>query len=187
MKTSKLDYQNSYKSDRTRLGNFFYDMTMHGSIFLMKHMWLYYVLNLTWGIIYTLIGFVMFTFMVPFTFLFRKHFRPQIGRFAKAYYLQEGHNWGGLEGVFFFFVANDMGEYWTLHTKQHEFGHSFQNALYGPFNIFLTLIPSVCRYWYQTIRDKKGLSNKPYDLAWFEGSASETGKYYYTHYMKDCL
>ena len=45
----------------------------------------------------------------------------------------------------------------------HEFGHSFQNAILGPFMIFLVSIPSAIRYWYQTIRESKGKTNKPYD------------------------
>ena len=159
-----------YQSQRTWLGRFFYNLTMKWCKWLSKHMWLWYVLNLTWGLIYTLIGafmalFVMVTFKV----------KPK--KFYNVYYMMFGDNWGGLEGVFFIFIALNMGDEWTQRTKEHEFGHSFQNALFGPFNIFLTLIPSAVRYWHQRIRESKGKSNKPYDLIWFEGSASDGGKY----------
>lgn len=158
---------------RTKLGTFFYNLTMRFSRFLTHHMWLWYVLNLTWGLPYTIIGAAMYLFVM--VFLHRQDLA--LHRFGPLHAAQFGRNWGGLEGVFFIFVANDMGNAWTLHTYQHEFGHSFQNALYGPFNFVLALIPSVIRYWYQTLRERKGKTNKPYDLAWFEGSATDAGAY----------
>lgn len=147
-----------------------YSITMGWSSWLSKHMWLWYLLNLTWGILYTLIG-----AFIALGLLITGH-KPY--KYKHVWCFEVGDNWGGLEGVFFIFVAKNMGGSWTQHTKEHEFGHSFQNALYGPFNIFLTLIPSASRYWYQVIRDKKHLPNKPYDLAWFEESATDTGHNY---------
>lgn len=160
---------------RTKLGTFFYNLTMRFSRFLTRHIWLWYVLNLTWGLPYTLIGAFMSLFVNLFYHRKGGSFRRTNYKYGPLHVTQFGRNWGGLEGVFFIFVANDMGTTWTEHTRQHEFGHSFQNALFGPFNIFLTLIPSVCRYWYQEFRGRKGKTNKPYDLAWFEGSASDAG------------
>lgn len=159
-----------YQSERTKLGRFMYSLTIKGSKWLSKHMWLWYLLNLTWGIVYTLIG----GFIALFLKLF---FKAKFEKYQKVYCAMFGDNWGGLEGVFFIFVALNMGENWTEHTKKHEYGHSFQNAIFGVFNIFLTLIPSAIRYWYQRIRIKKGKSNKPYDLIWFEGSATDIGEY----------
>lgn len=158
---------------RTKLGTFFYNLTMRFSRFLTHHMWLWYILNLTWGLPYTVVGAAMYLFVR--VFLRRQDLA--LHRFGPLHAAQFGRNWGGLEGVFFIFVANDMGKAYTLHTYQHEFGHSFQNALYGPFNFVLALIPSVVRYWYQEFRDRKGKGNKPYDLAWFEGSATDAGAY----------
>lgn len=160
----------NYQSQRTKFGRFMYSLTMKWSKWLSKHMWLWYVLNLTWGLIYTLIG----AFIALFVKLF---FKVKFEKYQRVYCATFGDNWGGLEGVFFIFVALNMGDDYTEHTKRHEYGHSFQNALFGPLNIFLTLIPSCTRYWYQTIRSKKGKSNKPYDLAWFEESATDTGEY----------
>lgn len=157
---------------RTKLGTFFYSLTMRFSRFLTRHMWLWYVLNLTWGLPYTLLSAAMYAFVRVFR---RRSLTTH--RFGPLHAVQFGRNWGGLGGVFFIFVANDMGDEWTLHTYQHEFGHSFQNALYGPFNFVLALIPSVIRYWYQTIRERNGKENKPYDLVWFEGSATDAGAY----------
>jgi hypothetical protein len=72
-----------------------------------------------------------------------------------------------------------MSDAYTLHTKCHELGHTYQNALWGPFTIFLVAIPSAIRYWYQIIREKQGKPNKPYDSVYFEGSASYIGETLY--------
>ena len=45
----------NYQNQRTKYGKFMFNLVLRGSKFLMKHMWLYYVLNYTWGIIMTLI------------------------------------------------------------------------------------------------------------------------------------
>lgn len=86
-----------------------------------------------------------------------------------------GDNWGGLEAGLFIFVANNMGDEWYLHTRCHEYGHSYQNALFGPFTIFIVSIPSIYRYWRNIYRIKHNIDDVPYDLAWFEGSASDLG------------
>ena len=59
--------------------------------------------------------------------------------------------------------------------NNHEYGHTFQNAILGPFFIFIVAIPSAIRYWYQTIREKQNKENKDYDLIWFEGGATDIG------------
>jgi hypothetical protein len=159
-----------YQSQRTKLGQLLYTITLKCGTYLSKHIWLWYFLNLTWGIIFTFVGAVM-----ALGLLITGH-KPY--KYKHVLCFQFGNNWGGLEGSFFIFVANNMGDDWTQHTREHEFGHSFQNAIYGPFNMLITYFPSVARYWYQQIRYKKGLSNKPYDLAWFEESASDIGHNY---------
>lgn len=135
--------------------------------YLSNHMWLYYLLNLTWGLLGTLMGSVIALVLII------TGNKPI--RYGPCYYFIIGKSWGGFEGVFFFLIADCMPKEHTEHTKEHEFGHSFQNALFGPFMIFVVLIPSIVRYWHQRIRQSKGLSNADYDSIWFEGSASEGG------------
>ena len=150
-----------------------YLLMMRAGKFLERHMWLYYLLNYTWGMITTLTGWltIFFCWLV---------LAKDIHRHGPAHYIAIGDNWGGLEFGVCFLVANNMGEAWTLHTKQHETGHSFQNAVLGPFMIFLVAIPSACRYWYQVIAGKHGktFSADWYDNAWFEGSATRIGEEY---------
>lgn len=45
--------------ERTKIGTSLYNMTVKWGEFLNKHMWLYYLLNYTWGIIMTLVGWII--------------------------------------------------------------------------------------------------------------------------------
>lgn len=165
-----------YQEQRTKYGKFMFNVMLKGSRFLMKHMWLYYLLNYTWGIIMTLIGWIV----LGFVRLFLRKKVVDHGRFGPCHYAMLFNNWGGLELGTNFLLADNMGKAWTLHTKQHETGHTFQNALLGPLAIFLIFIPSAIRYWLTTF----GKINSPYDLIWFEGSASTIGEEYYNNYLR---
>ena len=104
----------------------------------------------------TLTGWVMYGFCL----LFLRKYVGEKGKFMHCHYLTVFDHWGGLEMGINFFTDRQP----SLHTQCHECGHTIQNALYGPFFIFLIGIPSAVRYWYQAIRSRKGLQNKPYDL-----------------------
>ena len=164
-----------YQEQRTKYGKFMFNVMLKGSKFLMKHMWLYHLLNYTWGIIMTLIGWIVLGFVRVFL---RKKV-VEHGKFGPCHYIMLFDKWGGLELGTNFLLANNMGKEWTLHTKQHETGHTFQNALLGPLAIFLIFIPSAIRYWLTTF----GKIDSPYDLMWFEGSASTIGEEYYNNYL----
>lgn len=159
--------------ERSKIGGCMYSFTMRVGKFLGRHMWIYYLLNYTWGIIMTFIGWAALLFC-------RMFLDKRIGRHGPACYVTIGDNWGGLELGKCFLVADNMGERWTEHTKNHEMGHSFQNAIYGPFAIFIVAIPSACRYWHQRIMRRRGKSfpSDWYDSAWFEGSATDMGDWY---------
>ena len=158
-----------YQEQRTWIGKAMFNITVRCGGFLSRHMWLYYVLNYTWGIIMTLVGWIAYLFAR----LFLRRKIVEVGRFGPSHYVMLGDNWGGLEMGTNFFLADNMGDLWTLHTKQHEMGHTFQNAIFGPFTIFLVFLPSAIRYWYRRLT--KG-EKKDYDAIWFEGSASTVGK-----------
>ena len=169
-----------YQEKRTLYGKFMFNFLLKCSKFLMKHMWLYYILNYIWGILTTIIGWIVLGFV-------RLFFRNKVvehGKFGPCHYAMLFNNWGGLELGTNFILADNMGKNWTLHTKCHEMGHTFQNAILGPFAIFLVFLPSVIRYWYQEFRSRKGKDNKPYDLIWFEGNATTVGEYYYQNYLQ---
>lgn len=181
---SYWDYDsNNYKGERTKIGNFFYNITKNATAFLMKHIWLYYALNYSWGIITVIIGWLLLGFLKLF---FNKKI-VQEGKFGPAHFIMIFDNWGGLEMGVNFLLATKMGEDYSLHTKCHETGHTFQNAIYGPLAIFLIYLPSAIRYWYQRIRRKHGKQNKDYDAIWFEESATDIGSLYYKKYLEKTI
>lgn len=152
--------------DRTTYGKMMYAFTMKAGRFLMRHPFLAQFLGITWGILGTIMGALM-TLVIALLPIKKKS-----GNFNGFPYIIFGDNWGGFNAVFTLFIADNMGESWTLHTKQHESGHAFQNSIFGPFTPFLITIPSIIRYWVQRL-SKKG---KPYDAIWFEGSATDLGE-----------
>ena len=153
---------------RTKAGQALYSFTVKAGCFLVRHRALAQILGVTWGCLGLLIGLVE---MIVVNVLPCKR---SYGNFNGFPFVMFGDNWGGLEGGFCFFVADNMGDEWTLHTKRHETGHCFQNAVFGPFMVFLVMIPSAIRYW---IRKAKP-SSVPYDAVWYEGSSTEIGTYY---------
>lgn len=105
---------------------------------------LYYILNCTWGCIMTLIGAVV---ALALLCVGKKPLRH-----AGCTYFNVGKSWGGMElGCFFLTDSHD-----SEHTKNHEFGHSLQNCLWGPLFPFVVCIPSAIRYWLREFKTQKG-------------------------------
>lgn len=138
---------------------------------------LYWIWQLTWGGLTTIVGLLVTTFCI----LFLKG-KPHRNGFS--YIVEVGGNWGGLElgavALCGSYNTRNSGCYnpkWFEHTRRHEFGHSLQNLIFGPFTLFVVDIPSACRYWYQRIMGKKGkkFAADWYDSAWFEGTATRWG------------
>ena len=134
--------------------------------------YLYWFIQLTWGIITTTLGFLV-------TFILRCFGRPS---YKNGYGMitTVGGNWGGLSlGPFAFCGTYNEKDskayypYWYEHTRRHEFGHSFQVLIFGPLWLFVVALPSAIRYWYQRLTPKK--KHKEYDDIWFEYTASKWG------------
>lgn len=125
---------------------------------------LYNTLSWTWGIIMTIIGAIAAAGCMALGCKPQKH--------AGATYFVIGEGWGGVSLGCFFFCSKGANE----HTKNHEFGHSLQNCIWGPLFPFVIAIPSAIRYWKFTTNAKKGIPNtEAYDDAWFEGQATAWG------------
>ena len=107
---------------------------------------LYWLISWTWGIIMTLFGAI-----VGLISLIRGH-RPC--RYKQAIYFQDfGKSWGGFEaGCFFFTDENTCSS-----VCSHEWGHSLQNLVLGPFMPFVVSLPSCIRYW---LREQKTIKSK---------------------------
>ena len=124
---------------------------------------LYLILNYTWGILMTLIGYG------ACAVLRCAGFRPK--RIGPCYHFMVGSAWGGLT-LGMTIITDDEPNEWIL---DHEFGHSVQNAFFGPLFPFLIAIPSVIRYWKRKKDEKNGKELPDYDSVWFEGQATELG------------
>ena len=133
---------------------------------MIRNKFLFYLLSFTWGLPMTLIGCV-----VAAVLLITGH-KPK--KWGYCYYFEVGENWGGLElGVIFLVNKNS-----SIHTRDHEHGHAFQNCWFGPLMPFVVSIPSAIRYWYRELfyYRKNKIPNTTYDSVWFEGIASTLGK-----------
>lgn len=131
---------------------------------------LFWILQLTWGIIMNVIGLGAFLVLV-----FSGH-KPR--RFHQSIYFVVGNNWGGVNLGFVTVVSKVSGE----STLRHEHGHFIQNAMYGPLFPFIVAIPSMFRYHYRNYlvlkKGKKRSQLPDYDSAWFEGQATDFGYKY---------
>ena len=126
---------------------------------------LFYFLSFTWGGIASVIGGIVMLSLII------KGYKPK--RFHNRIYIEVGHNWGGLELGCFFITDTTP----SLHTKQHEAGHTIQNIIFGVFFPILVWIPSAIRYQYRRLTPNK--KHPDYDAIWFEGQATRLGKKYF--------
>ena len=157
--------------EHTKYGNFMFNLCRKGTLFLSKHRFLYYLLNFTWGILGIILGLIV-TVGLGIAKIFNHKIKFE--KFDWVYCIKVSPDyWGGFEAGCCF--VRDLKS--SESVNRHEFGHSFQNAILGPFMILLVSIPSAIRYWYQAIREKKGKENKPYDSFWAEDSATTCGTY----------
>jgi hypothetical protein len=158
--------KNKYYEKRTKIGNAMYSFLQKSTKALIKYRWLYWLLNFTWGILTTLCGLIISLVMLCIGK------KPK--RWCSIWYFQICDNWGGLEmGTMF---LRDNSNY-IISTNNHEYGHTFQNAILGPFFIFIVAIPSAIRYWYRKFSKK---TQPDYDTIWFEGSATDIGNDVYS-------
>lgn len=128
---------------------------------------LYWIGQCTWGLLMNVIGFLAALFMLiigktPY-------------RLKHTFVFAFGKGWGGLTLGAVVIVAGDS----SLSVLFHEYGHTVQNLIFGPFELFIG-IASAARYWYREIKRKRdpACSLPPYDSIWFEGQATRLGKKY---------
>jgi hypothetical protein len=138
-----------------------------------KDLLIFYILSFTWGLLWTLIGLIVFLFIRVF-FYEKIKVRVIAGCLAVTFLHKR---FGGINlGIVYFVDKNDM-----IHTHLHELGHSLQNAYFGPLFIPLIAIPSGIRYQYRKYLKKKKINVKlpSYDSIWFEGQATKLGYKYF--------
>ncbi|MBM7578096.1 hypothetical protein [Jeotgalibacillus terrae] len=128
------------------------------------NIYLFWFIQLTWGVLINVIGICIAAVLLC------TGSKPH--RFNHAIYFEVGEKWGGVNFGGFFFVQKNAPD----RLKSHEYGHSFQNLLLGPFMIVAVTIPSAVRYHVRKVQFKKGYSLKPYDDFWCESWATELGQ-----------
>jgi len=132
---------------------------------------IYWILSLTWGLLMSITGFI--AVIIALLLKGKPH------RNGCSLIVEIGENWGGLNlGCFalcgsYYLYNRD----WFEKTRRHEFGHSIQNIIFGPFHPFVVGIPSAIRYWYNRLSEKHGKKFPAdwYDSIWFEGTATKWG------------
>lgn len=128
--------------------------------------WILYVVNFFWAI---LLGISW-----PIVLLVKKIRKRPKPKFKK-YLATNPEYWGGLETGMSFIAQPDS----SYRLRCHELGHTYQNAILGPFFIILVGLPSAIRYWYREFlyifNKKKWSKLPPYDAIWFENSATDIG------------
>ena len=132
--------------------------------FRLSKVW-YYIISLTWGLPLNLVGILCAVIL-----LITGH-KPEKNVYGWVF--RVGKGWGGVNLGMFSIISKTAGN----GTKIHEFGHSIQTCIFGPFIIIFVVIPSFTRYWVRIYQEKvKGMTNLPdYDYAWFEGQATMFG------------
>ncbi len=126
--------------------------------------WVYYLLSFTWGLPATLGGLV-----IALALLATGH-RPEMYGWDIRFRLKV--NFGLSAGIVFISPRTC-----STHLTAHEHGHSIQNIYFGPFMPGVVSGPSTMRFHWRNIRRKlRRPGRTSYDSAWFEGSATRSGK-----------
>lgn len=138
----------------------------------------YWILSFTWGLPLTLIG----CWMALFALI--SGYKPK--KWLYGYYFEVSDDWGLNLGPFSFGYINS-----GITIKNHEFGHSIQNCVWGFLCPFVIVIPSALRFWYRRLVVHYGFKEwdelPDYDAIWFEGDATLTGEKYYCYYKGNSL
>ena len=132
---------------------------------------LYWFLSLTWGSIMSVLGIIVSFVMLIFKGNFHKN--------GCTIIVEVGSNWGGLSlgCISFCGKYTEIDPDYYQHVRRHEFGHSLQNIILGPFFIFIVAFPSLIRCCYYMIQLNKGKNFEDtwYDSIWFEHTATKYG------------
>lgn len=147
---------------------------------------IYWFIQLTWGCLLTLPGLLITGFCILFL-------KGKVHKNGLSYIVEIGGNWGGLEigatALCGRYSQKDGPCYnpeWFEHTRKHEFGHTLQQIIFGPFQIFIG-IASAIRYWYDRLEKAHKSERGPewYDSIWFEGTATLWGTKFIDNFEKE--
>lgn len=159
--------------EHTKLGTFMFNICAKGSVALYKHRWLYWLIQFTWGLPMILFGLIVSLVLLCCG---KKPIKTDIG-----WRFEIGENWGGMDCGIVYVRDKKMNTNLSS-LDYHEMGHCLtQNAILGPFFIFIVAIPSATRYWFREIFPKKVKTS--YDAVWFEDLPTVGGEYFIKNYF----
>ena len=98
------------------------------------NIYLYYFLQLTWGIIQNILGFLIYGFLLI------KNPRRKKGNFFGAKVLSWSLKESASIGMFIF--LEDRNDDYLTPIVVHEYGHTIQSCILGPLYLFVVGIPS---------------------------------------------
>ncbi len=162
---------------KTRLGRKLENWFINAGTFVWKHKPLYYILNFTWGLLANVVGGLVFLCLLPWRLASKTNVFLGAIESDLTFYTHKINEvrqyWGFSLGVFIFIC---MAGCTNDGLKAHEVGHTCQNAILGPLDLFVVEIPSAIRYWHRIALQRRGKRlQTAYDDIWFEGSATKTG------------
>lgn len=131
---------------------------------------LFWFVQLTWGALMTIPGLIVTLVCILLG--------GKVHKNGFSYIVEIGGNWGGLElgAVALCGRYSENDKHYFEHIRRHEFGHSVQQLILGPLQLFIIGIPSALRYWYFELTPNK--KHQDYDYVWFEYTASKWGYFW---------
>ena len=120
----------------------------------------FYLLQFTWGLTLNLCGWAIGLALI----LGKK--RPK--KYRQVWCFELPIDFGLSLGTVILCPEDNEG------VKQHEYGHSIQNAYLGSFMLWVVCVPSVIRFWWRKLKPHR--VKTAYNDIWFEGQATLNGK-----------
>ncbi|MFA6866380.1 MAG: hypothetical protein WCR54_02565 [Clostridia bacterium] len=115
----------------------------------------YYLIQFTWALPQNLLGAIL---------TFTKYKNSHREKFFNSLISYHQEDWGGVSLGMFIITNSTRGEAWTNDTKVHEFGHSIQSLILGPFYLLVIGLPSTI--WCNTKKWQDYRKNK--EVSYFE-------------------
>lgn len=114
---------------------------------------LFRVIQFTWGIIQTAIGGVIFLIVKNMKLY------TEIVKYKSSIITTLGRGWGGISLGCFIFISERASLKEREDVIKHEYGHSLQSIIFGPFYLLVIGIPSIVwNKFFRVYRQKHNIS-----------------------------
>lgn len=131
---------------------------------------LYYVLQMTWGIIQNALGFLLYVFLLL------KNQRRARGRFFNAQVLSWDLDASAAIGMFIFLSRRHLDN--PTRVLVHEYGHTIQSCILGPLYLLIIGIPSFIWANYPRFERNRRRGKYTYSIFYPERWANYLGRKY---------